>query len=200
MYNYGYQTPSKIPTQVNSRFLPLHDYGEKYFELCSSPVIIQLEKIRRDFENTGKTPYVYLNSVINLFMELDVPLHRKASALMRYLPAEMLANLGNIPEANNALSKFIHYFQNHDWMILLRILRSEKGVMLSQGTWDDHKYKCTKENEYYTDTQMVPTPESAQSVGYEVDQQTPVNRKRPRPSPEVVQTHTFAVCPSLVDL
>lgn len=213
-YLSDYHTPTKIPAIVDSpdedeiapfsKFHEIHENGLEYFESSTSPVIHQLERTRRDFERDAVSTEEYLTDVLALFSDLDVPFHRKANALLRYLPLDVLEGISSHSDAANVFNKFACYHQAHDWGSLLRVIQNEKEYLLesssssssslSSNRWEYHN----NENQYYTDSQLVPTPDSdrKQLVGTLSTTQTPVTaRKRTRPqSPEI------QVCPSLANL
>lgn len=209
-YLSNHHTPTKIPTTVASpvegeiaaisKFHVLHENGQEYFKTSNSEVILQLERTRREFERDAVGAETYLTTVLAQLSDLDVPFHRKASALLRYLPLQVLENLSSLSDISNVFNKFACYHQAHDWAALLRVLGNEKTYLLesssssSSSPWEYHN----NENQYYTDSQLVPTPESVRKhlVGSLSTAQSPVpTRKRTRlQSPEV------QVCPSLANL
>ncbi|CAG84101.1 hypothetical protein B0I72DRAFT_165193 [Yarrowia lipolytica] len=207
-YHFGYlldyNTPTKIPatvapaeTEMPSKFLPMDGKGEEYFETSTSPVVLQLEKSRRNLDKGAISPKVHLNTALTLFSELDLPLHRKASALLRYLSADVLENLAKSSDASNVFSKFGCYYQAHDWVALMKVLQNEKDFLLTSSSVSGY---TNNENQYYTDPQLVLTPDSDRKppVGSPStsQSQTPVHkRKRTRkPASEI------PVCPSLTNL
>ncbi|KAG5355883.1 hypothetical protein CJU89_5596 [Yarrowia sp. B02] len=201
-YLSNFQTPTKIPASVplpkQEPPLSFHTQdpeGVKYFKESKSPIVKQLEKNRQLFHKSHLTPTGYLDIVIRLLREMDDALHRRASALVRYLPAEVLNKLQS-KEPTNVFNKFVCYFQAHDWTALMKMLQSEKEYLLyNPSTSWEH---TNNENVYYTETTLVPTPDLdvKPPVGSLSETQTPVRRrKRSRqPSPEL------QVCPSLMGL
>lgn len=208
-YLSNYHTPTKIPATVASpvedensslsKFHALHENGQEYFETVNSGVILRLERTRRDFERDAIGAETYLTTVLSQLSSLDVPFHRKASALLRYLPLQVLENLSSLSDVSNLFNKFACYHQAHDWAALLRMLGNVKTHLLEESSSSSSSLEYhNNENQYYTDSQLVPTPDSDRKhlVGSLSNVQTPVpTRKRTRTqSPEV------QVCPSLANL
>ncbi|KAG5361825.1 hypothetical protein CJU90_3278 [Yarrowia sp. C11] len=204
-YLSDFNTPTKIPateTPVEdeeddtptSHFYTMHEDGQEFFETCTCPVVLSLEKSRRDVDKGVVSPEDHLTTALTLFSDLDLPFHRRASALLRYLTLQMFENLPDATEASLIFNKFACYYQAHDWAALLKALKSEKEILLLDTKWE----YLNNENRYYTDTHFVPTPDSIRKQEGAVVAETPVTRKRARePTPEPTE---LLVCPSLVNL
>lgn len=223
-YNYpGYRYSSVVnplslssPTLLNPPDDLFYDFeSDGYYQDSKRSAFQLLEDAREQYEHKKISLSKYFNATVALLKTLDtsVPVFRKAGAIIRYLPIDILDKVRDNHVTALLLEKLIHYFYRLDWTNLLKALEQDRDTWLFNGSGDTNK---EKENDNYSyaeaalqqtrDYEKRTRPEQRTFLQVCVSSGTPTSKTRTRRSagtqspPSTPEKQILPICPTLANL
>lgn len=206
--------PSSLLTPLDDVFRDVfHDFdSDGYYKLSEDPAIQDLEKARKQYIDERVSLGDHLDTAVELLNSLDttVPVFRKAGAIIRYLPVDILVKLRENDFTANLLDKLIHYFYHLDWKNLVKALAEDREYLLSNGC-SQYSVKDEKENDVYIVAALQQTlnherkARSGRRTSGLPSSPTPSKRRRrsreaPQLPPSTPENQVFPICPLLANM
>lgn len=206
--------PSSLPNPLDDVFRDVfYDFdSDGYYKLSEDPAIRDLEKARKNYSAKRVSLSTHLDTAVELLKSLDttVPVFRKAGAIIRYLPIDILVKLRENDFTANLLDKLIHYFHLLDWKNLLKALAGDRDYLLSNGC-SQYSVKDEKENDDYIVAALQQTlnyerkTRSGRRTSGLSSSPTPSKRRRrsgeaPQLPPSTPEHQVLPICPLLTNM